>query len=166
MLNQTNIAKNANKFYVAQILESDVGKGHSLYLCIRYGRVGESGQKKQTLYHSKDSATNAFLALFRSKTGIAWSQRETADPKPGKYTFIPRDVDDAADESDAGAGDDEDDEDEPDGAIAGPLSTPSLSPKKKQKTKAPPPESQLPLAVQNLAKLIFSEKVMSQTLSE
>ena len=42
MLNQTDLEKNANKYYVLQVLHP-IGNENQCFLYTRWGRVGESG---------------------------------------------------------------------------------------------------------------------------
>lgn len=42
MLNQTNLKNNNNKFYLMQVLQSNLGKGYAVWF--RWGRVGMTGQ--------------------------------------------------------------------------------------------------------------------------
>lgn len=163
LLNQTNISKNANKFYVMQILQSDKNF-QSFVLLNRWGRVGESGTKKVKLqgcplYFSQGD----FLQTFKSKTGVDWSHRDNAKDREGKYTFIARSYDDADEGNDPD--DDQDDDDSLDKGI-GSSKQASESPLKQKKEKSPPVESKFDAAVQQLTNLIFSDEIVASTLSE
>ena len=87
MLNQANIVKNNNKFYVMQLLKNTVG---TYYVYSRYGRVGEKGVVSPLKSFSSESlAIKEFQKRFRYKTGNMW----TGDPKkfnpiPGKYILM------------------------------------------------------------------------------
>ncbi|CAO1616165.1 unnamed protein product [Sympodiomycopsis kandeliae] len=156
MLNQTDIAKNANKFYIAQVLEPD--KSCSSYMVLtRYGRVGEQGVVNPIVGGGKDAAIAKFKSTFKSKTGIDWSLRDSTPSKSGKYTYIARNYEDSDDGNDIE--DDESNEEDPDGDG-------SVSPKKQRKADSPPVDSKLDQTVQQLANLIFSDAIMQQTLSE
>jgi predicted DNA-binding WGR domain protein len=80
-LNQTDIRRNANKFYIIQIVQS----GSSYYLYVRYGRVGAKGVTSQQPYHSAQMAASDFEGKFREKTGNHWYSREQFQAKPKKY---------------------------------------------------------------------------------
>lgn len=160
MLNQTDISKNANKYYIAQVIESDDRANPSYHVFTRWGRVGEPGQNKPCPHYHKAGAISQFFSIFKSKSGISWEQRDTAPPKAGKYTYIPRAYESDAEESDMGESQGEDSAGL-DGELAGPSASSSpVKGKKKQK------ESQLDGTVRDLAQLIFSDKIMSQALSE
>ena len=55
-LNQTNIAKNNNKFYILQILTD----GKIYYLWTRYGRVGDRGVGSYKEFNILSEAEQAF----------------------------------------------------------------------------------------------------------
>jgi poly [ADP-ribose] polymerase len=83
-LNQTDIAKNANKFYNLQVLTD----GPSYYLLTRYGRTGEPmGRVSVERLPDKNSAINAFTSLYYTKTGNSWGS-STFISKKNKYTLI------------------------------------------------------------------------------
>lgn len=86
-LNQSNIGKNANKFYIIQVLERGDGRGY--YLWTRYGRVGRDGNKGVEERESASSAIQAFISRFRSKTGHDWNKKDThKEIIPGKYAPV------------------------------------------------------------------------------
>ncbi|CAD5118229.1 DgyrCDS6951 [Dimorphilus gyrociliatus] len=58
MLNQTNIGKNNNKFYVIQLLIQKSAASYCLWT--RWGRVGVKGQSSLISYQSTDEAKKAF----------------------------------------------------------------------------------------------------------
>lgn len=84
MLNQTNIGDNKNKFYLIELLQKNNPKLYTVYT--RYGRIGEHGK---TLIKLSDvdleSAIKEFIALFKSKTGNTWKNRQSFVFKPTKY---------------------------------------------------------------------------------
>ncbi|XP_071232772.1 protein mono-ADP-ribosyltransferase PARP3-like [Salvelinus alpinus] len=85
MLNQTNIEKNRNKFYVIQVLN----KGACYYCLTKWGRVGETGQSKLSdPYVSPDKAIKDFEKMFKEKTENSWKERDNFVSRPGKYTLI------------------------------------------------------------------------------
>lgn len=83
-LNQVDISRNANKFYIIQIVKTS---SNSFYLCTRHGRVGLHGVASKSEL-SKDTCILSFEKLFRDKTGISWDNRNTLSSKPGKYTYM------------------------------------------------------------------------------
>jgi len=88
VLNQTNIGKNKNKFYVIQVLyEPHSG---AIFVYTRYGRVGEQGKSQHTFHQSSSySAVREFQRKFRSKTGNSWTGNiKDFIPKPGKYVMM------------------------------------------------------------------------------
>lgn len=83
-LNQTDIGKNNNKFYIIQLLE-DGGR----FVCWnRWGRVGEVGQSKLSSFVSLEDAKKDFEKKFRDKTKNSWAERDHFVAHPGKYTLI------------------------------------------------------------------------------
>jgi poly [ADP-ribose] polymerase len=87
ILNNTNIEKNNNKFYIIQILTDGVNE---YYVYSRYGRVGEKGTIVPFVkFNNTYSAVTEFQKRFRTKTGNNWSG-STIDfvPKPGKYIMM------------------------------------------------------------------------------
>lgn len=83
-LNQVDIGKNANKFYIIQIAQAADGTFH---LCRRHGRVGLPGVACSDQL-SIDTCILSFNKTFRDKTGISWDRRDSSQPKPGKYTYM------------------------------------------------------------------------------
>lgn len=82
-LNQTNIKKNNNKFYIMQVLNGN-GK---YYLYTRYGRVGETGIKKMSEM-TKSEAIKKFTITFKSKTNNCWDNRKNFKEYEGKYYLL------------------------------------------------------------------------------
>ncbi len=69
-LNQTNIERNNNKFYVIQLLNNGNG---TYWVYSRYGRVGEKGNTQCITFSTDCSAIKEFQKRFRSKTGNLWT---------------------------------------------------------------------------------------------
>lgn len=92
MLNQTDIQKNANKFYAIQLLTN--GACSSYYVLTRYGRVGEKGRVDIKTFNSDYDARVSFIKTYYDKTGYTWTnyQRGWVDPihypKCGKYVHM------------------------------------------------------------------------------
>eukprot|EP01111_Echinosteliopsis_oligospora_P002119 TRINITY_DN1310_c0_g4_i1.p1 TRINITY_DN1310_c0_g4~~TRINITY_DN1310_c0_g4_i1.p1 ORF type:complete len:475 (-),score=114.93 TRINITY_DN1310_c0_g4_i1:33-1457(-) len=144
MLNQTNIAQNNNKFYVAQALESD--KGGEYYGWTRWGRVGETGQNLiKDCGKNKQAAIKFFKDKFKAKSGNDWSKRHNFVSKPNLYTMV---------EIDYGADSEEPEKKKKEGG--GEVS----------KTPRTQTASKLHDKVQDLVKLIFDLKMMESTMAE
>lgn len=79
MLNQVDIKKNSNKFYMMQI----VTDGTKYYLWTRYGRVGEKGRTGYKLHPSSSYACTDFMKVYFSKTGNHWGKE--FNKVKGKY---------------------------------------------------------------------------------
>ncbi|KAK5696206.1 hypothetical protein LTR97_008626 [Elasticomyces elasticus] len=136
-LNQSQVAKNNNKFYRLQLLEG----GKHDHVHTRWGRVGEFGQVKTMDFEDFDDAMKEFKKKFKDKSGLAWEDRAN-DPKKGKYTFIEKNYDDD-DEEDAKGDVKKEEEDEE--------SKPQI-------------ESKLPKQTQRLMELIFNENHFNSVL--
>lgn len=152
-LNQTDIRKNSNKFYYAQLLEKKPSGGFATWT--RWGRVGEAGQMSMVAPKgsSLQTAISQFEKKFKDKTGLAWDNRFDT-PKNGKYTYVLKNYANS---------DDEDSSDEEVDAKA--------SGKGKGKGKAkdadkdlPIPDSKLHDRVQALMGLIFNNSFMQQQM--
>ncbi|KAJ3533877.1 hypothetical protein NM688_g7220 [Phlebia brevispora] len=139
MLNQTNVGKNANKFYVIQVLHP-VGNPSSCVLFTRWGRVGEGGQQQRKGPFGPSQAINAFKTQFRSKTAVVWEARHGMVAKSGKYQWIERSFEEEKDDDKAESS-------------------------KKAKDEEPIPPSKLVPEIQTLCNLIFSTKLMAAHLS-
>jgi poly [ADP-ribose] polymerase len=87
ILNQVSIDKNANKFYLLQVL---LQGGHA-HVWTRWGRVGAVGQHKLLGPMSEADAVAMFKKVFRDKTGLAWEDREEP-PLDGHYAHMKLDV--------------------------------------------------------------------------
>ncbi|THH11380.1 hypothetical protein EW145_g694 [Phellinidium pouzarii] len=148
MLNQTNIGKNANKFYVLQLLHP-INDASSCLLFVRWGRTGENGASQTKGPWAPGQAINEFKKQFRSKTGTAWEQRHGMVARPGKYTWLERDFETSG-KDDRGEGASQD--------IG----------KNKVKDEVEPekiPDSVLPSEVQNLCRIIFNTSFIDAALS-
>ncbi|XP_012316065.1 protein mono-ADP-ribosyltransferase PARP3 isoform X3 [Aotus nancymaae] len=94
-LNQTDIGKNNNKFYVIQLLQDG---GH--FACwTRWGRVGELGQSKLNPFTTLEDAKKDFEKKFQEKTKNKWAERDRFVAHPGKYTLIEVQGEDEAQEA-------------------------------------------------------------------
>ncbi|KZT68464.1 PARP-domain-containing protein [Daedalea quercina L-15889] len=140
-LNQTDIGKNANKFYVIQVLHP-IGNDGNCTLFTRWGRVGENGQQQKKGGMTASGAVSAFKAQFKAKAGVNWEQRQGMVAKKGKYQWIERVFEDEGSEDNAEG-----------------------SPDKKEGASELIPDSTLPDEIQTLCRLIFSAKLIDATLS-
>ncbi|KAI0694469.1 poly polymerase catalytic domain-containing protein [Cerioporus squamosus] len=141
MLNQTEIGKNANKYYKLQLLHP-IGNTNQCYLYTRWGRVGERGAFQTKGPWPPATAVQEFKKQFKAKTATAWEDRVGMVQKKGKYVWIERsydDEDDAADDVKAG----------------------SSSKKEDEKI----PDSTLPSEIQTLCRLIFNTSMLDAHLS-
>lgn len=94
LLNQTDIANNNNKFIRAQVVRTAAG----CFFHRRWGRVGENGQFKTEGPMLDEEGVRKFTLYFRTKTGWAWDERQTAPatPRKGKYSLVDMEGDEAA----------------------------------------------------------------------
>ncbi|KAM1475412.1 hypothetical protein ACFX2I_031311 [Malus domestica] len=97
MLNQANVVLNNNKFYLIQVLESEVGGSFMIYY--RCGRVGFKGQNKLAPHASRESAIKEFKQKFRDKTGNDWSNRKMFQLIPSCYMWIEMDYNEKEEQS-------------------------------------------------------------------
>ncbi|CAN6693718.1 unnamed protein product [Malus baccata var. baccata] len=97
MLNQTNVSRNNNTFYLIQVLESDVGGSFRIYY--RWGRVGFKGQNKLAPHASRESAIKEFKQKFRDKTRNDWSNRKMFQLIPSCYMWIEMDYNEKEEQS-------------------------------------------------------------------
>jgi len=80
-LNISDAAKNMNKFYRMQVVES---KDKSKYWFVQHwGRTGTAGQTQVKGPTGKEAATKLMKQKFRQKSGKAWEDRGTAGPGTG-----------------------------------------------------------------------------------
>jgi len=100
LLNQCDIAVNANKYYIIQLLATDA-QPTQYYTWNRWGRVGEEKNKQNQLLGPMglDAALDDFKKKFKDKTKNRWEDRGDFTKHPKKYHYIERDY---------GAGDDDD----------------------------------------------------------
>ncbi|EIM92706.1 PARP-domain-containing protein [Stereum hirsutum FP-91666 SS1] len=145
MMNQTDVGKNANKFYVIQLLHP-IGNHSSIILITRWGRVGESGSQQVKGPFPPAAAVDEFKKQFKSKTSTAWEKRHGMTAKKGKYMWLERAFED-----------EENDEDE-DSAEAGPSGS-------KPESKAVIPKSTLAQELQTVCRLIFNKSLIDAHLS-
>ncbi|KAI9837348.1 MAG: hypothetical protein M1819_000422 [Sarea resinae] len=147
-LNQTNVGANNNKFYRIQLLVSKNPKDCKVFM--RWGRVGEHGQKTTLSFGSVDEALRGFEKKFRDKSGLAWSARFDT-PRNKKYMFIEKNYeeDSSSDEADA--------DDKAKSRKASGQDT---------EIAEPPLESTLPEPVQHLMELIFNRSFMSNAMAD
>lgn len=147
-LNQTNIGANANKFYYVQLLET-ANKQYAVWT--RWGRVGESGQKKMVQGPTTlGGAQSVFDRKFRDKSGLPWASRFDP-PKYGKYTFIEKNYED-------------DDEDEEGGSGSGENGEKGDGEQEEEDEKAVIPEPTIHPALQKLMELIFNVGFFTATM--
>ncbi|KLJ05624.1 hypothetical protein EMPG_09333 [Blastomyces silverae] len=95
-LNQTNSSNNNNKFYLIQLLVDKTSGKCTVWM--RWGRVGEFGQKSRAAGLTLDQAKDVFEKKFSSKTGLSWSKR-LSSPKAGKYTYLERNYEDDSEDN-------------------------------------------------------------------
>ena len=74
MLNQTEIGKNANKYYKLQLLHP-LGNTNQCYLYTRWGRVGERGSSQTKGPWPASTAVVEFKKQFKAKTATEWENR-------------------------------------------------------------------------------------------
>ena len=92
MLNQADLKKNNNKFYIIQLLEKDSGQDFRVWT--RWGRVGENGQSNlyppptEASSLSIENAKKQFANKFRDKTKNIWEERKFFVKQAGKYDMV------------------------------------------------------------------------------
>ena len=84
ILNQTDISKNNNKFYIMQLLQV----GNESILHTRYGRVGDTGSTITKSFGSKEAGISNFKSQFQTKTKNKWENVENFVKHKGKYYLI------------------------------------------------------------------------------
>ncbi|KAH9855747.1 poly polymerase catalytic domain-containing protein [Lenzites betulinus] len=146
ILNQTDLGKNANKFYVLQLLHP-AGNESNCILFTRWGRVGENGQSQKKGPWPPALAVNEFKKQFQAKAGTSWDKRVGMAPKKGKYMWLERVYDDDEDEK----------KDDKGGSGKGGESS---SPEEEKI-----PDSTLSTEIQVLCNLIFNTSLMDAHLS-
>jgi len=80
-LNVRDEAKNMNKFYRMQVVQSNDGSKY--WFVQHWGRVGTGGQVQVKGPMGKDAAVKAIKSKFRQKSGKAWENRGSAGPGSG-----------------------------------------------------------------------------------
>jgi poly [ADP-ribose] polymerase len=104
ILNQTNVAKNNNKFYKLQLLKANARPEWRCWF--RWGRVGATGQSSNEPFTSLEAAKACFKKKFREKTKNDWDTRlESFTKHANKYDMIEIEYTDHIDD-----GDDDDDD--------------------------------------------------------
>lgn len=83
-LGYTDANKNSNKFYKMQVVEAN---DHSTYWLVQHwGRIGTGGQNQVKDFSTKAEALKAFHSKFKSKAGVKWEERGSAQSNAGgKY---------------------------------------------------------------------------------
>lgn len=148
-LNQTNISNNNNKFYIGQALASDDGK--QFFAWFRWGRIGETGQSSLAAAATEAAAITLFTKKFSDKTGNSWANCG-ADyskfvKKDGLYQLMAIDLGNStSDKLNQAAAALEN--------VAGNANQPTEE------------ASKLPVAVQNLMKIISNKEEMTRALKE
>lgn len=89
VLNQTDIAKNNNKYYKIQVVQSDGGQFHVFR---SWGRVGYDGQTSLNAFPTSEAAMKDFAKVYREKTKNVWNSQEPFVKVAGKYHVIEMDV--------------------------------------------------------------------------
>uniref|UniRef100_UPI000180C414 poly [ADP-ribose] polymerase 2 n=1 Tax=Ciona intestinalis TaxID=7719 RepID=UPI000180C414 len=88
MLNQTNIGQNNNKYYLLQVLKSNIGAEFCVWF--RWGRVGKvAGTNLQKVTCEK--AVQLFEKKFKDKTSNFWENRGHFEKVHGKYDLLEMD---------------------------------------------------------------------------
>ncbi|CDO69839.1 hypothetical protein BN946_scf184803.g37 [Trametes cinnabarina] len=146
MLNQTDIGKNANKFYVIQLLHP-VGDNSQCTLYTRWGRVGENGQSQKKGPWSAATAVREFKKQFKAKAGVDWEHRVGMAPQKGKYVWLERSYEDEEEEDTSKKTDKK------------------ASSSKQEDEDSMIPESKLPPEIQTLCRLIFNTSLIDAHLS-
>lgn len=93
VLNQTDLKTNKNKFYIIQLIHTNLQKCD---LFIRYGRIGERGTITTKEYETIQSGKIEFCRQFRKKTGNSWTcdVYNVFKQKSGKYFLTHVDISD------------------------------------------------------------------------
>ncbi|VDO24680.1 unnamed protein product [Brugia timori] len=90
LLNQTSAQCNKNKFFIIQLLESDIEKRY--WVWFRWGRVGYKGQTSLNPCGTNLTlAKKLFCDKFKNKTTNEWAERANFDKISGKYDYLPSD---------------------------------------------------------------------------
>jgi len=141
MLNQTDVGNNNNKYYLIQCLESD--NGGSYYCWQRWGRVGKiAGTNLVQSGGNKESAKSVFVKKFQDKTKNRWEDRFDFCKVSGKYDLLQMDYSPSVDDV------------KPETLV------------KEEVAEKKEVESQMDASIQELVKLIFDVKKMTETVIE
>ena len=86
----TDASSNSNKFYRLQIVESNDINGLTYAVGQHWGRIGTNGQHQVKQFGaSKEKAIKEFKKKFKSKTGVDFANRGTANSNTtGKYRTV------------------------------------------------------------------------------
>lgn len=97
-LNQTDIGKNSNKFFLLQLL---VDSKSEYYTWFRWGRVGYNGQNDLKGHGNLELAQNYLKQKFEDKTNLGktkvintWENRKNFQKVPGKYEIVNIEIED------------------------------------------------------------------------
>ena len=83
-INHTDLAKNANKYYLIQLVEYEDSE---YFVFTRWGR-GESGAVQQVGPLDRDAGGKQFNSKFKEKTGNTWDTRASFVIKKSKYSLV------------------------------------------------------------------------------
>ncbi|CAG9537634.1 unnamed protein product [Cercopithifilaria johnstoni] len=90
LLNQTSAQYNNNKYFIIQLLESDVEKRY--WVWFHWGRVGYKGQTSLNPCGTDlAKAKELFCDKFKNKTRNDWAERTSFEKVVGKYDYLPND---------------------------------------------------------------------------
>uniref|UniRef100_A0A915PS88 Poly [ADP-ribose] polymerase n=1 Tax=Setaria digitata TaxID=48799 RepID=A0A915PS88_9BILA len=90
VLNQTSAQHNNNKYFIMQLLESDVQQHY--WVWFHWGRVGYKGQTSlNPCGPNLVQAKELFCGKFKSKTKNDWAERINFQKIAGKYDYLPND---------------------------------------------------------------------------
>ncbi len=93
-LNQTDIDKNSNKYYILQLLKHDIM--NSYFLISRSGRVGYDNQTTlKCIVNDESKAVDEFKSIYYDKTGYLWETRFDLNQskKDNKYMNMEMEID-------------------------------------------------------------------------
>ncbi|KAM3728837.1 Poly [ADP-ribose] polymerase [Dirofilaria immitis] len=90
LLNQTSTQHNKNKYFIIQLLESDISNQY--WVWFHWGRVGYKGQTSLNPCDTNLSqAKRLFCDKFKDKTRNYWTERSNFKKEAGKYDYLPTD---------------------------------------------------------------------------
>ncbi|MCP9257339.1 Parp protein [Dirofilaria immitis] len=88
LLNQTSTQHNKNKYFIIQLLESDISNQY--WVWFHWGRVGYKGQTSLNPCDTNLSqAKRLFCDKFKDKTRNYWTERSNFKKEAGKYDYLP-----------------------------------------------------------------------------